>query len=1192
MIKVRAHTCYLGNTGYAAHSRFFFRELSKYVDLRIRNYTWDSNPYYLNDTDLKILDQITLRDNDGKESTYPIKYSFPTLNWEKSGVEFSQDVDIVLMEQGHLYFYDTYNSNLKIAYTVWESTLLGDGFFRKLLEFDYLWVVSQWHKDCVVKQGYPENRVFVVNEGVNSEFFKDKEKLSHLEELHDDSFNFLFFGRWDYRKFVPEIISSFLEAFPNGEKVNLILSADNPYPVDGLNSTEERLKHYGFNDPRIKVKHFLKRDEYVSYVKNSNVMITCARSEGWNIPLIESLAAGTPVIYSNWGAQLEFASGLGTPVRIQAELPAKNGEYYGWGGEVHGLYAEPDKRDLTLKIRECYDNWEEKKEKALEDSKIIIEKFNWENIGKSGYETIKMLNSNPTPNKYWFNTHFVGGPFFEVMGKTEDKFLVQFIDSDLNKIIYEDTIGCNMWTRPSIKYYVNWLIKVKNLTTNKEKEYKLDLTNRKVLISTDSSSLGDNLAWFGPIDEFRKKHNCIVIASTFKNELFVDQYPEIEFVPPGSVVHNLYATYKLGWFYEDGKINESMHPSNFRDKPMQQTATDILGLNYNPIKPKLKTRLGERPVTGPYVCFGIHATAQAKYWNNPTGWQELADYFRSQGKKIVVISREGNGYMGNFYPNDVLEVEGERTLENAMRYLKYCDMFIGVGSGLSWLSWAMDVPTVLISGFSWPSTEILDDNVIRVFKGGACTGCFNRHRLDAGNWNWCPDHENTPRHFECTKRISASDVIKQIEDYLERGIANKSNEVIIQESYELGMVQNHSEILNATEFIKNFKIKNFIEIGTDQGGTFAIWSKISAEDGIRISVDLPHGEFGRNDYNVNLRDLHLKSLGSNVHMIHGDSHSAEIKYRVNKILNNSKVDFLFIDGDHTYEGVKRDYEMYKEFVKDGGWIGFHDIKDTDFHRGSNCRVDLLWNELEGEKIEFIDGSSELGGIGFIQKNKINKIKTMDITKFDWGPTSEEFKELTIKEIFNEQIYLKYFSIEEEDIVVDLGASIGDFIWSIKDKKPKHCWVVEPLDNHFDTLQNNLLGYPISFVKAAISSEKDVKITWDGMICKPRVLSFKEFREENNIKHIDFLKIDCEGGEYSVFTQDNLEYLKNVKKIVIEFHLHGPIGKAKFRVFRDNILPQFKKVIVRSTDDVNIEWDLWNDHFLEYYNEVLIYIDNR
>ena len=217
---------------------------------------------------------------------------------------------------------------------------------------------------------------------------------------------------------------------------------------------------------------------------------------------------------------------------------------------------------------------------------------------------------------------------------------------------------------------------------------------------------------------------------------------------------------------------------------------------------------------------------------------------------------------------------------------------------------------------------------------------------------------------------------------------------------------------------------------------------------------------------------------------------------------------------------------------------------------------------------------------------------IDYTNFNWGYTSEEFKNLTIKEIFNEQIYLKYFQVEEGDIVVDLGATVGDFIWSIKDKKPKHCWVVEPLDTHFDTLQKNLLGKPVSFVKAAISSDKMIELQWDGMISKPRVLSFKEFIDENNIKHIDFLKIDCEGGEYSVFVPSNIEYLKNVKKIAIEFHLHGHIGKAKFRVFRDEILSQFKKVIVRSTDDVNIEWDLWNEHFIEYYNEVLIYIDNR
>jgi hypothetical protein len=60
--------------------------------------------------------------------------------------------------------------------------------------------------------------------------------------------------------------------------------------------------------------------------------------------------------------------------------------------------------------------------------------------------------------------------------------------------------------------------------------------------------------------------------------------------------------------------------------------------------------------------------------------------------------------------------------------------------------------------------------------------------------------------------------------------------------------------------------------------------------------------------------------------------------------------------------------MYMDLVKPGGWIGFHDIKDTEFHRGANCRVDQLWNELTGNKVEFVDHTSVSGGIGFIQKN--------------------------------------------------------------------------------------------------------------------------------------------------------------------------------------------------------------------------------
>jgi hypothetical protein len=117
---------------------------------------------------------------------------------------------------------------------------------------------------------------------------------------------------------------------------------------------------------------------------------------------------------------------------------------------------------------------------------------------------------------------------------------------------------------------------------------------------------------------------------------------------------------------------------------------------------------------------------------------------------------------------------------------------------------------------------------------------------------------------------------------------------------------------------------------------------------------------------VHHRDEYLKSLGSDVTTLWGNSHSAKMYEKTKEVLGNTLVDFLFIDGDHTYEGVKQDFEMYKQFVKPGGWIGFHDIKNTEFHRNENCRVDLLWSELSGTKIEFVDNTSDYGGIGFIQ----------------------------------------------------------------------------------------------------------------------------------------------------------------------------------------------------------------------------------
>ena len=86
---------------------------------------------------------------------------------------------------------------------------------------------------------------------------------------------------------------------------------------------------------------------------------------------------------------------------------------------------------------------------------------------------------------------------------------------------------------------------------------------------------------------------------------------------------------------------------------------------------------------------------------------------------------------------------------------------------------------------------------------------------------------------------------------------------------------------------------------------------------------------------------------------------------------------------------------------------------------------------------------------------------MNIENFDWGWMNEHsgivvtrpgmdavsledfHKNGMIMEIFTDQCYEKFYKIKEGDIVVDIGASVGPFTYSILHKKPKHVFCLEP-----------------------------------------------------------------------------------------------------------------------------------------------------
>jgi predicted O-methyltransferase YrrM len=177
-------------------------------------------------------------------------------------------------------------------------------------------------------------------------------------------------------------------------------------------------------------------------------------------------------------------------------------------------------------------------------------------------------------------------------------------------------------------------------------------------------------------------------------------------------------------------------------------------------------------------------------------------------------------------------------------------------------------------------------------------------------------------------------------------------------------VQVPSELKRFAEIVGSICPKKVLEIGTFQGGTLCILARLSAPRATIISIDLPGGKFGGGQ--SKLRSLLYHTFGKSfqsMHLIRGDSHSEEAAARVRHIAQS--LDVLFIDGDHTYDGVKHDFLSYSPLVRPGGIVAFHDIAEHPMKAGGD--VPRFWNEVKtSHRHEEIVENREQGlGIGVL-----------------------------------------------------------------------------------------------------------------------------------------------------------------------------------------------------------------------------------
>jgi len=364
--------------------------------------------------------------------------------------------------------------------------------------------------------------------------------------------------------------------------------------------------------------------------------------------------------------------------------------------------------------------------------------------------------------------------------RSEGEWRVRLRDLDTGNILFESR---NQGARVASakRFFVRFRIEVWD-GEDTVLTHDYDATGRDVLIQFPVGTLGDILAWFPYAARFGRQHGCRLTCamSGLISPLLEQSYPEIRFVTHEEMVERnlaetFYATYSMGLFFDD-KAN-IFQPTDFRQVGLHRTAGYILGVDPAEEAARLSLPDDSRPIAEPYVCIGVQSSSGCKMWNNPQGWREVVAAIRARGHRVICIDQKpvhGAGLLWTHIPHGAEDETGDRPLAERARWLKHASAYVGLSSGLAWLAWCAGTRVVLISGFTHPTNEF--STPYRVVNWHACNSCWNDPalRFDHHDFMWCPRHQNTPRHFECTKLITGSHVIAMLDRALAQEPRRKS----------------------------------------------------------------------------------------------------------------------------------------------------------------------------------------------------------------------------------------------------------------------------------------------------------------------------------------------------------------------------------------------------------------------------------
>lgn len=259
----------------------------------------------------------------------------------------------------------------RIAFIVWETTLMPLGKRLVLKSMDAVWTPSSWGRELLINLGLDADKVFVVPEGVDIERFKPDEPRSQQSR----PFRFLYVGKWEQRKGTEDLIKAFCAEFEQDEPVELVLHGWNPY-VPGFNLEAAIRQYAGPHAPSIVASYPLPDDEMLRLYNSCDAFVLPTRAEAWGLPITEAMACGLPVIITEYSAPLDYVDPDCAYLIAVEKMVAVNDPFFYLPGL--GEWAQPDINSLRRLLRHVFEHPAEAKAKGVRARERVCKYWTWD----------------------------------------------------------------------------------------------------------------------------------------------------------------------------------------------------------------------------------------------------------------------------------------------------------------------------------------------------------------------------------------------------------------------------------------------------------------------------------------------------------------------------------------------------------------------------------------------------------------------------------------------------------------------------------------------------------------------------------------------------------------------------------------------------------------------------------------------